>query len=1150
MCVCFTTIRLLVLSTFSLDARTQPPTSFSVLAAAAVVGTPQAPQASSTPTAIPTVVISPTSSALPTSTTTATPAPTDDPSHTPTASETPSPALVTATALPGGGESTSTPTPSLTPALALATAFPTLTPDVVVTVPLISTRVPHRTPISFPRSAPILFDHVDGQVIVQFVSGLEAMPLTIALLLDQDLVSVQPALPALQIWLLEVPAGEEGDYIALLRLDPQITYAEANYVAKAFESPNDALWDQQGNLRSIQLPEAWEITAGSPSAVIAVIDTGVDIKHPDLATKIWRNVDEEAENGEDDDHNGYVDDVVGWNLVGQSADVTDKNGHGTQVAGIAAAHTDNGLGIAGVAWESPIMVLKALDVEGVGSYLHVAQSLVYAADNGARVINLSLGGPADSLLLHQAVDYASVRGCTIVAAAGTDDDRRISYPAALPGVIAVGADESVVSAESQTDLVAPGLSVPATYPGGSYWSLTGDSAAAAQVSGVAALLLDIKPDASPSHIRSVMISSATNESSRGQGSGSAKGLVQAYNAIMAISGEGGARPGATPISTVELSIRPTATPVLAVTPTYDPMRAPVEYLWGTAQECGFPMLYPENSIDLAFNDLAAACAGDFAEGAGQAWTFTAFQDTELPVIPGVTLEVRMAMQGYQNDLVELQLYDGENWHGVDTFQSTNRPPDVLETLSYPVSTFLTDPSELDASQLRLIGADIVGPADSLTIQIDGVRLVVNDPFVTPTPLPPIPTPTAPAPAPTSVPEVGDPHADHAATTDSCAGCHRSHTAQAIVLRSGVSEETVCFRCHAADGIGTNVEPAFRGVANTATAFFKHDVGATIGIHEPGQSAPEDYGDETRHIECEDCHEPHSSARGSTAAPILQYEANFASGVDPVWTGAGGASSYSWLPAAEREYQVCFKCHSGFTTLPTYLPDGWDGRQIVADGLRKVSSGDPIQVSDSRDLAREFNPYSTSFHPVVALGRNRSIAPESFVDGWSHESMVYCGDCHNNANAIIEGEGPHGSPLLHLLDGTSNYQTAAPDSMSAAAYTGGELCFKCHRYETYVTGSDPPSNTNFRRVASNLHKRHANDGSCYLCHDSHGSEQLHLLNLDVSVLSEDTYLLPGYNGMGTNSQSFWQISPDRSEKSCWMVCHRKDHSRRSYPNYSD
>lgn len=396
------------------------------------------------------------------------------------------------------------------------------------------------------------------------------------------------------------------------------------------------------------------------------------------------------------------------------------------------------------------------------------------------------------------------------------------------------------------------------------------------------------------------------------------------------------------------------------------------------------------------------------------------------------------------------------------------------------------------------------------------------------PLLAIPTPTAPAPAPTDVPGADDPHVDYGATTASCAGCHRAHTGPGLALRRDWPEESTCFGCHAAAGPGTNVEPAFTSTTNTDTAYFKHDVALTNGVHRVGQSAGSDFGGSSRHIECEDCHEPHEASRGLTVAPMLPREMTAVAGVDPVWVDAGAPAAYNWLPQAEREYQVCFKCHASFTALPTYLPDGWDGDSYVADGLSKLTSADPLQIPDSRDLAREFNPHNASFHPVAAPGRNQSIPPESFVTGWSQSSLVYCSDCHANPDGAAQGDGPHGSARLHLLAGTANYTTVYG---SNNRMSDQELCFNCHNYETYVTGQN--NYTNFYAHSSHLNR---NWGvTCYTCHDSHGSEQLHLLNLDSAAM---TFL------NGANSQSAWYVD-STGQAGCYLICHNRQHDNLTY-----
>jgi hypothetical protein len=264
--------------------------------------------------------------------------------------------------------------------------------------------------------------------------------------------------------------------------------------------------------------------------------------------------------------------------------------------------------------------------------------------------------------------------------------------------------------------------------------------------------------------------------------------------------------------------------------------------------------------------------------------------------------------------------------------------------------------------------------------------------------------------------------------------------------------------------------------------------------------------------------------------MVQPEMVRVSGVEPVWTGPGAPDAFTWMSETDREYQLCFKCHSSFATLPDYLPDGWNGVSNVANGLRKLTSSNPLQVSDGRDLAREFNPFQVSYHPLATMGRNQNIAPDSFVAGWSQTSLVYCSDCHNNANEATEGSGPHGSPRLHILDGQTNYSTVVLDG--SPRVSDQELCFKCHNYQTYVTGQN--ESTHFK-----LHDKHMDNNwgtTCYTCHDSHGSEQLHLINLDVSVATPLN---------GRDSQTAWYYDSASGKAGCYVDCHGDTHDPEEY-----
>ena len=213
-----------------------------------------------------------------------------------------------------------------------------------------------------------------------------------------------------------------------LRRDPRVAYAELDYAAYSTDivTPTDPGWANQWGPRQIEAPAAWTILTGTAGVIIAVVDSGIKLDHEDLVAQRWINLAEIPGNYIDDDGNGQIDDVNGWHFFhrytatgyvpDENANVLDDFGHGTHVAGIAAAATNNGVGIAGIASQARIMPVKVLDQYGNGWYSDIAAGIIYAADNGAQVINLSLGGTSDSQILRDAVDYARNRGALVVAA--------------------------------------------------------------------------------------------------------------------------------------------------------------------------------------------------------------------------------------------------------------------------------------------------------------------------------------------------------------------------------------------------------------------------------------------------------------------------------------------------------------------------------------------------------------------------------------------------------------------------------------------------------------------------------------------------------------------------------------------------------------
>jgi len=288
----------------------------------------------------------------------------------------------------------------------------------------------------------------------------------------------------------------------------RVRFVEPNHRYAAAGVPQDDLFTEQWQLadgRVLGASAAWDQTVGG-EVTVAVIDSGLDVRHPDLSENLWRNAGEVPGNGVDDEANGFVDDVHGFDFVGRDGDPADDNGHGTHVAGIVGARGGNGFGVAGVAWRARIMPVKVLGHDAVGSALTLAEGVRYAVANGARIINLSVSGSGHSRAFEEAVQAASDAGVIVVAAAGNDGrdiDSAPVYPAgfAAPRLIAVAATArgGALSAVSNrgpatVDVAAPGQDIVSTAAGGGYERRTGTSMAAPHVAGTLVLLASARPD--------------------------------------------------------------------------------------------------------------------------------------------------------------------------------------------------------------------------------------------------------------------------------------------------------------------------------------------------------------------------------------------------------------------------------------------------------------------------------------------------------------------------------------------------------------------------------------------------------------------------------------------------------------------------------
>jgi subtilisin family serine protease len=305
------------------------------------------------------------------------------------------------------------------------------------------------------------------------------------------------------------------DRVAVAARHHRPVKARAHAAQAAATDPRSAeQWALQGDA-PMGIDSAWRQTTGA-DVTVAIIDSGIDLGHPDLAPNLWTNPGEIPGNGIDDDGNGYVDDVHGFDFVDGDGTPQDLNGHGTHVAGIVGARGGNGIGGAGVAWRARLMAVRVLDDQARGTTTAVAGGIRYAVDNGARIVNLSLAGPSSTPDLEDAVRYAQARGVLIVVAAGNDGadlTTAPTYPATygednVLGVAATTRDGGLSSVSDYgpgADLAAPGEEILSTALGGGYEWRTGTSMAAPEVAGALVLLAAARPDLDGNGLRDALL---------------------------------------------------------------------------------------------------------------------------------------------------------------------------------------------------------------------------------------------------------------------------------------------------------------------------------------------------------------------------------------------------------------------------------------------------------------------------------------------------------------------------------------------------------------------------------------------------------------------------------------------------------------------
>jgi len=340
-------------------------------------------------------------------------------------------------------------------------------------------------------------------------------------------------IPGLQL-LDPKPGVGTDDAIADLERSADVLYAEPDARRAASAMPNDSLFALEWGMHNsgqeafgtsgvpdadVDAPEAWDFTTGSDSVAVGVVDTGVETTHPDLAPNVRRNPGESGggreSNGVDDDANGYVDDVSGWDWVQDDSKPTDAQGHGTHVAGTIGARGNDGHGVAGIAWSSGLVPLRVLGADGLGHVSDAIRAYTYAARSGIRVVNASLGGSTSSQAERDALAAGS--NTLFVVAAGNyaaDNDAGGAYPCNydLRNVVCVASSDQFDRLAGNSnygaatvDLAAPGVNVASTYLGGDWANASGTSMATPHVAGAAALVWSLRPTATVGEVRAALL---------------------------------------------------------------------------------------------------------------------------------------------------------------------------------------------------------------------------------------------------------------------------------------------------------------------------------------------------------------------------------------------------------------------------------------------------------------------------------------------------------------------------------------------------------------------------------------------------------------------------------------------------------------------
>jgi len=342
-----------------------------------------------------------------------------------------------------------------------------------------------------------------------------------------DGATIAAEIPQIGVHVLRVPVSALDSVQQALSRRQEFEFVERNYVLPPVLEPNDPYYYKEWHLRRINGPAAWDVTLGDPGVIIAILDTGVDASHPDLAGKV----------------------VPGYNTYDNNTDTADVWGHGTEVAGAAAASSNNASGVASVAWRNPLMPIRVTDPQSYAYTSTIAQGLTWAVDHGARVMNISFSSVAGSSTIRSAAQYVVSKGGVVVAAAGNcgcaDPTTENPY---IISVSATNVDSTLAafsSTGSYVDVAAPGVGIQTTEKGGGYNSVSGTSFSSPITAGVIALMMSANPALGPSDFESLLEATAVDLGSTGYDTSFGFGLIDAAAAVNAAVGSSAAPPDTT-----------------------------------------------------------------------------------------------------------------------------------------------------------------------------------------------------------------------------------------------------------------------------------------------------------------------------------------------------------------------------------------------------------------------------------------------------------------------------------------------------------------------------------------------------------------------------------------------------------------------------